>query len=76
MFLDPIAEEILLARYAREEREFTETAAALPRPVRRYAPSVEVGDNDLGLHEQKILKRAVRILATCLLILTYKLIEV
>ena len=42
VFLDPIAEEILLAKYAREEREFTETAAAPPRPVVLYIPSVEV----------------------------------
>ena len=42
VFLDPIAEEILLARYAREEREFTETAAAPPRPVVLDIPSVEV----------------------------------
>ena len=42
VFLDPIAEEILLARYAREEREFSEAAAAPPRPVIQYAPSEEV----------------------------------
>ena len=42
VFLDPIVGEILMARYAREEREFTETAAAPPRPVVLYIPSVEV----------------------------------
>ena len=45
MFLDP-AEEITLARYAREEREFTEAAAAPPQPVELYIPSSEVGDDE------------------------------
>ena len=72
VFLNPIVGEILMASYAREERESTETAAAPPRPMVLYIPS---GDNELGLHEKRILKRAVRISATCLLILTYKLIE-
>ena len=40
--INPIAEEILLARYAREEREFTEAAAAPPLPVELYVPSGEV----------------------------------
>ena len=46
VFLDPIAEEILLARYAREEREFTEAAAVPPQLVELYTPSGELwGDN-------------------------------
>ena len=43
MSLDAIAEEILLMRNAREEREFTEAAAAPPQPVELYIPSSEVG---------------------------------
>ena len=42
VFLDPTAEEILMARYAREEREFTEIAAAPPRPVVLDIPSIDV----------------------------------
>ena len=42
LFLDPTAEEILMARYAREEREFTEIAAAPPRPVVLDIPSIDV----------------------------------
>ena len=45
-YLGPLAEEILLARYAREEREFTEAAAVPPQPVVLYIPSGELwGDN-------------------------------
>ena len=46
MVLGPLAEEILLARYAREEREFTEAAAAPPQPVELYIPSSEAGDDE------------------------------
>ena len=38
-YLGPLAEEILLARYAREEREFTEAAAVPPQLVELYIPS-------------------------------------
>ena len=45
-YLDPLGEEILLARYVREEREFTEAAAVPPQPVELYIPSGELwGDN-------------------------------
>ena len=37
-----MAAEILLARYAREEKEFTEAAAAAPRRVELYNPTGEV----------------------------------
>ena len=40
--LDPLAEEILLARYASKDREFTEAVAALPLPVELYIQSGEV----------------------------------
>ena len=43
MSLDAIAEEILLVRNAREERELTEAAAAPPQPVEPYILSSEVG---------------------------------
>ena len=44
--LDPLAEEILLARYAREEREFTEAAAVPPQLVELYIPSGELWRDD------------------------------
>ena len=40
--LDPIAGEILLARYASEDREFTKAAAAPPLLVELYIQSGEV----------------------------------
>ena len=51
--LDPLAEEILLARYAREEREFTEAAAVPQQPVELYIPSGELMRSDL-VRERKL----------------------